>query len=81
MDWTKEEISKIENKTCKLLTIHKVLHPKDDVHVLYIKKKGGRGLISIEECVEDAIAALQHYVQNSQERLISAAWRSSGNKK
>ena len=45
------------------------------------KKEGGRGLISIEECVEDAIAALQHYVQNSQERLISAAWRSSGNKK
>ena len=77
MDWTKEEISKIENKTCKLLTMHKVLHPKDDAHMLYIKRKGGKRLISIE-CVEDAIAALQHYVQNSQERLSSAAWRSSG---
>ena len=54
-------------------------HPKDDVHRLYIKRKEeGRRLISIEECVEDAIAGFQHYVQNNQERLISAAWRSSG---
>ena len=46
--------------------------------MLYIKRKeGGRGLISIEECAEDAIAELHHYVENSRERLISAAWRSS----
>ena len=59
--------------------MHKTHHPKDDVHRSYIKRKeGGRGLISLEECVENVIAGLHHYVQNSQERLISAAWRSSG---
>ena len=46
---------------------------------MYIKRKEeGRRLISIEECVEDAIAGFHHYVQNNQERLISAAWRSLG---
>ena len=55
--------------------MHKAHHPKDSVDRLYIKRKdGGRGLISIEECVEDAITGLYHDLQNSQERLISAAW-------
>ena len=74
IDWKKEEVSKIDRRTPKLLTMHKAHHPKDDVHRLYIKsKKGGRGLISIEECVENTITGLHHYVQDSQERLISAA--------
>ena len=59
--------------------MYKAYHPEDDAHRLYIKRKeGGREFISIGECVEDAIAELHHYVQNSQERLISVAWRSSG---
>ena len=79
VDWAKEEISETDTRTRKLLTMHKAHHPKDDVHRCYIKRKeGGSGLINIEECVEDAIPGLHHYVQNSQERLISAAWRSSG---
>ena len=74
IDWTKEEITETDRRTRKLLTIYKTHHPKDDVHSLHIKRKeGARGLISIEKCVE-----VHHYVQNSQERLISAAWKSSG---
>ena len=53
-------------------------HPKDNVHRLHIKRKEERrGVIKIEECVEHEIVRLHHYVQNSQERYISAAWRSS----
>ena len=59
--------------------MHKLHHTKDDVHRLYIKRKeGGRGLSNTDECVEDTIAGLHHYVQNSQERFIFAAWRSLG---
>ena len=59
--------------------MHKACHPKNDVQRLYIKRKERRrALISIEECIEVAIAGLHHFVQNSQERLISAAWKSSG---
>ena len=79
IDWTKEEISEIDRRTRKLLIMHKTHHANDDVQRLHIKRKeGGRRLISIEEGVEDAIARTQHYAQNSQERLIFAAWRSSG---
>ena len=50
------------------------LHPKSDVDRLYIpRKEGGRGLISIEDCVELAISGLEVYVHGSEERLIQAA--------
>ena len=50
------------------------LHPKSDVDRLYIpRKEGGRGLISIEDCVELAIRGLEVYVHGSEERLIQAA--------
>ena len=61
--------------------MYKAHHPKDGVHRLYIKRKeGGRGRISIDECVEDAIVGFHHYVQNSKERFIYVAWRLSGEK-
>ena len=50
------------------------LHPKADVDRLYIpRKEGGRGLVSIEDCVELAIRVLEVYVHGSEERLIKAA--------
>ena len=52
IDWKQAEISEIDRRTHKLLTMHKTHHPKDDEQRLQIKiKEGGRGLISIEECV------------------------------
>ena len=63
----------IERKTRKFFTIYGALHPKSDVDRLYItKKEGGRGLISIEECVELAIRGLEVCVHGSEERLIQA---------
>ena len=45
-----------------------------DVDRLYIPiKEGGRGLISIEDCVELAIRGLEMYVDGSEERLIQTA--------
>ena len=57
-----------------MFTIYGALHPKPDVDRLYIpRKEEGRGLISIEECVELAIKGLEVYVHGSEERLIQAA--------
>ena len=57
-----------------MFTIYGALHPKLDVDRLYIpRKEGGRGLISIEDCVELAIRGLEVYVHGSEERLIQAA--------
>ena len=57
-----------------MFTIYEALHPKSDVHRLYIpKKEGERGLISIEDCVELAIRGLEVCVHGSEEILIQAA--------
>ena len=57
-----------------MLTIYGALSPKSDVDRLHIPtKEEGRGLISIEDCVELAISGLEVYVHGSEERLIQAA--------
>ena len=64
----------IDRGTRKLFTIHGALDPKSDVDRLYIpRKKGGRGLISIEDSFELAVSGLEDYVHGSQEGLINAA--------
>ena len=74
VSWRKSELQGIDRKTRKLFTIYGALHPKSDVHRLYIpRKEGGRGLISIEDCVELAIRGLEVYVHGSEERLMQAA--------
>ena len=56
-----------------MFTIYGALHPKSDVDRLYIPRKGGSGLTSIEDCVELAIKGLKVYVHGSEKRLIQAA--------
>ena len=73
VSWRKSELQAINRKTRKLLTIYGALHPKSDVDRLYISRKGGRYLISIEHCVELAIRGLEVYFHGSEERLIQAA--------
>ena len=78
IDCTKKEISEMDSRAHKLLTQYKALHPKDNVQRLYIKRiEGASGLVNIEECVEDAKIGHLPYAHNTQERLISAAWRLS----
>ena len=74
VSWRKKELEAIDRKTRKLFTIYGALHPKSDVDRLYIsRKEGGRGLISIKDCVELAISCLEVYVHGCEERLIQAA--------
>ena len=74
VSWRKSELQAIDRKTRKLFTIYGALHPKSDVDRLYIpRKEGGRGLISIKDCVELAIRGLEVYVDGSEKRLIHAA--------
>ena len=50
----------IDRKTRKLFTIYGALHPKSNVDGYIIhRKEGGRGLISIEDCIELAIRGLE----------------------
>ena len=74
VSWRKSGLQAMDRKIRKLFNIYRTLHPKSDVDRLYILRKGGgRGLISTENCVELAIRGLEVYVRGSQERLIQAA--------
>ena len=45
---------------------------------LYIpRKNGGQGLISVEDCVDQAVTGLSNYIAQSNEMLLTAAWGDS----
>ena len=53
VNWNQEEMKALDIKTRKLMTMNGCLHPRSNVDRLYLpRNKGGRGLISVEECVE-----------------------------
>ena len=63
VSWRESELESIDRKTRRLFTIYGASHPKSDVDRLYIpKKERGRGLISIDDCVELVIRGLEVYV-------------------
>ena len=68
LKWTREELKIMDERTRKLMTMHKALHPKDDVDRLYVsRKQGGRGLASIEDTVDASIHRLEDYIENTNE--------------
>ena len=49
LKWTRDELKQIDQRIRKLMTMHKLLHPRDDVDRLYVsRKEEGRGLTNIE---------------------------------
>ncbi|CAB4035993.1 Hypothetical predicted protein [Paramuricea clavata] len=71
LKWTKDEIAAMDRKTRKLMTLYGALHPRSDIHRLYLpREKGGRGLISCEGCIRTEENSLGWYVKNSVEPLL-----------
>ena len=72
IEWTREELRQMDQRTRKLLTRHKALHPRDDVYRLYIsRKEGRRGLASIEDTVDVSIQRLEDYIEKYERGLIT----------
>ena len=40
LKWTRDELKQMDQRTRKLMTMHKALHPRDDVDRLYVLRKG-----------------------------------------
>ena len=71
--WTREELKQMDQRTRKLMTMHKELHPRDDDDRLYVSRKaGGRGLASIEDSVDASIQQLEDYIEKHKGGLITA---------
>ena len=74
VSWRKSKMQPIDRGTRKLFTIHVALDPKPDVDRSYVpRKKGGRGLISMEDIIELAVRGLEVYLHGSEDGLIHAA--------
>ena len=49
INWQMKEIRKMDAKTRKIMTMHKMHHPKADVERVYLaRKEGRRGLIQLD---------------------------------
>ena len=69
LDWTVGEISDVDVKTRKVLTMTGSFHPNSDIDKLYISRKSGeRGLKSIKILFESRILALRQHLRQSRER-------------
>ena len=72
LKWTRDELKQMDQRTRKLMTMHKALHPRDDVDRLYVtRKEGGRGLASIKDSVDASIQRLEDYIKKHKRGLIT----------
>ena len=73
LKWTRDELKQMDQRTRKLIAMHKALHPRDNVDRLYVsRKEGGRRLASIEDSVVTSIQQLEDYIQKHDGGLITA---------
>ena len=71
IEWTKKELKSIDVRVRKMMTMAGTFHQKGDVDRLYLpRKEGGRGLISVEDCVRMEERNLVKYVCESKERIF-----------
>ena len=61
------------------MTMQKPLHPRDDIDRIYVPRKGGRGLISIEDSVDASIQRLEDYIEKCGGKLITATRKNIDN--
>ena len=70
---TRDELKQMDQRTRKLMTMHKALHFGDDVDRLNVsRKRRGRGLASIEDSVDASIQRLKDYIEKYEGGLITA---------
>ena len=61
----------MNQSTRKIITMHKTLHPSDDVEKLYVSRsEGGSGIASIVDSVEALIQGIEIYIGRRRGRLI-----------
>ena len=73
LKWTRDELKQMDQRTRKLMTTHKALHPRHDIDRLYVsRKERRRGLPSIEDSVDASIQRLEDYIEKHERGLITA---------
>ena len=77
---TRDELKQMDQRTRKLMTLHKALHPGDDVDRLYVsRKEGGKVLASIKDSIDTSIQWLEDYIEKHEQGLITAIRNNTDN--
>ena len=80
LKWTRDELKQMDQRTRKLMTMHKALHPREEVDRLYVsRKEGGKGLASIEDSVDASIQRLEDNIEKHEQGLITAIRNNTDN--
>ena len=75
VNWKKSELRELDRKTRKILNMNQALHPRSNVDRLYLpRSEGGRGLLSIEECVNIEKRSLGLYLKENEDEWLRNAW-------
>ena len=71
IEWKEDELKAMDVRTRKILTMHGIFHRGSSVKRLYLKREaGGRGLISVVDCVRVEELGLREYVGKSEEWML-----------
>ena len=72
LKWTRDELKQMDQRTRKLMTMHKAIDARENVDRLYVsRKEGGRGLASIEDTVDRSIKQLEDNIEKQERGLIT----------
>ena len=71
INWTLQELAKLDTKTRNFLNMYKMHHPKSDVDRLYLPRtEGGRGLTQQEPSYKSTTIGLDKYLQETHDTLL-----------
>ena len=74
LKWTKKEINDLDIATRKIITMTGVFHQASDRDRLYVeRKKGGRGLRSIEDMYETRMVGLMEHLEQMKEQFFEGS--------
>ena len=79
LKWSRDELRQMDQRTRKLMTMHKALHPRDLDRLYIPRKEGGRGLTSIEDSVDTSIQRPEEYMEKHVRGLITAIRNNTNN--
>ena len=69
---TTEELKQMDQRTRKLMTMHKALNPRDNIDRIYVQRNAVvRKVASIEDSVDASIQWLEDYTEKHNEGLIT----------
>ena len=79
LKYTREELKKMNKGTWKLMTMHKALHPRDDVERLQVTRKGVRGLASNVDSFDPSIQRPEDYIEKPRKIPMTATRNNTNN--